>query len=116
VNHLVAYDHVAGPLEDIEVGVIARRRHRRTVVAPRDAALAERPRFVAVGDAIEGACLRRQRPAARLVGQRRQLAVRRIDDERRSQRRDAFLVVLALPDRVVVMDVVGGLAVEVLVA
>src|SRR5262249_41211703 len=49
VNHLIAHDHIARSLHDVEVGVVPGRRHRRAVVAPGDAALAKRPGFVAVG-------------------------------------------------------------------
>src|SRR5213078_3481841 len=86
------------------------------VVAPRDAAFAERPRFVAVGAAIGRARLRRRRTEARVFGERGNLAVGRIDHERRAQAVDALDVVLALPERVVVVDVVGGLRPESLVA
>ena len=112
VHHLVADDDGVARLQDLEVGVVGRRDHRRPDVAPADAALGQRSRLRAVGDARPGAIGDpRGLALSRLGSQRRQLPVARIGDERRAQP-NVLRIVLILPDGIVVVDVVLRLGEE----
>ena len=99
-------------LEYLQDVVVGRRQHRRSFVAPHEATLLQAARLVTVEDRVG--------PAARqmLAGdetallallrsrrERRNPAVRRVDDQRRPQARQPLAALLGQPDRVVVVDV-----------
>src|SRR2546428_8140992 len=92
------------------MGVVGRGRHRRSDGPPVKAPFGQRAALRAFGGlprpprSLETG----RRALCRLRRQRRDSSVARIDNERRSPVR-LLDVVLALPDRVVVMDVVFGL-------
>src|SRR6185503_20367666 len=116
VHELVTDHDEAAGLHDLHVRRIRRRHHRRTHVAPRYAALAERTALCA--DRFWRGALRRllmREARLALRGQRRQLAVARLDDQRRAPVFD-LAVILGLPDRVVVVDVALRLTAQAVVA
>ena len=104
-EHLDLDGHVAGALRDAVVVVVGRRAHRAGHAA-RDAALEGAAIEPGVGAASVRAGAAKRRPLRlvgrallRLLGQRRHAAVRRIDHQRRAQRRHLRA---AIPPEVVV--------------
>ena len=99
-------------LDDLEIGVVGRPQHGRPFISPGDAAFGEIAVLGGLGGiAAAGGFLFEQGALLAGGGQGRQFAVRRIENDGGSEGGCAFGIVLALPDHVVVMDIVFGLAV-----
>ena len=106
VHEFVANHNLITSLQDLKVRVIGRWQHRWPDMSPRDTSLGQRPALRAVDVRGGALCRLLMRQTALPVScQRRQLPVTRLDEQRGSQ---VLLlgVVLSLPDRIVVMNVV----------